>query len=73
MDSEGTLKKGDIVFVLDYPFGRPLNVKGVVVGVLRNDFYNIRITHGMRTGDIAKYKYWNLSLDKNLVDSDKKK
>ena len=67
MDFDDSFKKGDIVYILDYPFGHPLNVKGIVVGILRDDFYNIKITHGLRSGDIAKYKYWNLILEEEVT------
>ena len=55
-------KRGDIVNVLDYPFGRPINVYGKVVGVLKNDFYNIFIQSGLYEGQIKKFKYWRLSM-----------
>ena len=45
-------KRGDIVSVLDYLFGRPINVYGKVVGVLKNDFYNILIQSGLYEGQI---------------------
>jgi len=62
-------KRGDVVYVLDYPFGHPLNVKGEIVGILKNDFYNVKITQGIRAGDITRYKYWNLILEKEVLDS----
>ena len=73
MDSSDYFKKGDVVYILDYPFGRPLNVKGVIVGKLYNDHYNVKITHGLRTGDIARYKYWNLVSEKEIIDFDVEK
>jgi hypothetical protein len=57
-----TLKKGDKVYILDYPFGRPINVTGVIVGILSNDYYNVKIEKGLPEGNILRYKYWNLSL-----------
>ena len=62
-------KRGDVVYVLDYPFGHPLNVKGEIVGILNSDFYNVKITQGLRAGDIAKYKYWSLILEKEVLDN----
>ena len=55
-------KRGDIVSVRDYPFGRPLNVRGRVVGILKNDNYNVLIEEGINEGKIIKYKYWKLYL-----------
>mgnify|MGYP001186852196 CR=1 FL=1 len=56
------LKKGDEVWILDYPFGKPLDIKGVVVGTVGSEHYNILIKNGLMEGDIKKYKYWSLFL-----------
>ncbi len=57
-------QKGDEVWILDFPFGRPLNVKGVVIGKSGDEHYNVLIQTGMLEGDVVKYKYWKLfSLD----------
>ena len=57
-------EKGDEVWILDFPFGRPLNVKGVIVGKAGREYYNVQILTGILEGDIIKYKYWKLySLD----------
>ena len=53
-------KKGDEVWVLDFPFGRPLNVRGKIVGEPEKDHYNVLIQTGLLEGDIVKYKYWKL-------------
>jgi hypothetical protein len=53
-------KKGDKVGVLDFPFGRPLNIEGVVVGRIGENYYNVRLAGGLLEGDIVKYKYWRL-------------
>ena len=53
-------KKGDEVWVLDFPFGKPLNVRGKVVGELEKDHYNVLIQTGLLEGDIIKYKYSKL-------------
>jgi len=53
-------KKGHKVWITDYPFGRPLNLSGEIVGVLRNDYYNVLLGNGMNEGSIIKFKYWSL-------------
>ena len=55
-------KKGDEVWILDYPFGRPLDIKGIIVGSNGKEHYNVRIKNGLMEGDIKKYKYWSLFL-----------
>lgn len=54
------LKKGDEVWILDFPFGKPLNIKGIIVGKVGEDNYNVLIGNGLMEGDIKKYKYWKL-------------
>ena len=53
-------EKGDKVFVRDYPFGRPLRVSGIIVGILPDDIYSVKIESGLQEGSIRKYKYWKL-------------
>jgi len=53
-------KKGDKVFVRDFPFGKPLNVRGTVVGKIGQEHYNVLIDTGILEGKIIKYKYWKL-------------
>jgi hypothetical protein len=57
-------ENGDEVWILDFPFGRPLNVKGTIVGKVGEEHYNVLIETGFLEGDVVKYKYWRLySLD----------
>jgi len=53
-------KRGDIVFIRDYPFGKPLNVKGRIVGAIDEEHFNVLIEEGINEGKIMKYKYWSL-------------
>ena len=54
------LKKDDEVWILDFPFGKPLNIKGTIVGKVGKDHYNVLIDNGLMEGSIVKYKYWKL-------------
>jgi len=56
------IAKGDWVCITDYPFGKCVKSFGIVVGVLENDFYNVKIEEGFHAGMIIKYKYWRLKL-----------
>jgi len=53
-------EKGERVFIRDYPMGNPTNVSGVIVGILGNDKYNVRIDSGWNEGNIISFKYWKL-------------
>jgi signal peptidase I len=57
---EEGFKRGDRVFVRDYPFGNPTNVSGVIVGILKKDIYNVRLESGLNEGNIISVKYWKL-------------
>lgn len=56
------LKKGDEVWILDFPFGKPLNIRGTIVGKVDEEHYNVLIDNGLMEGDVIKYKYWKLFL-----------
>ena len=53
-------KRGDKVFIRDYPFGNPTNVSGIIVGILKRDFYNVRLESGLNEGKIVPFKYRKL-------------
>ena len=53
-------KRGEKVFIRDYPFGKALRLHGIIVGILPNDYYNVKLEGGICAGDIKKYKYWKL-------------
>ncbi len=57
---EEGFKRGDKVFIRDYPFGNPTNVSGIVVGILKKDFYNVKLESGLNEGKIVPFKYWKL-------------
>ncbi len=56
-------KKGDKVYITDYPLGRPLNIKGEVVGSIDEETYNVLLESGCNEGRILKFKFWSLILD----------
>ena len=56
--------RGDVVYIRDFPFGKPTKIKGEVLAYLKNNFYNIRINNGLEEGKIKKYSEFQLtSLD----------
>ena len=61
-------KKGDEVYVLDYPFGKPINCRGVIVGVLGDEHYNVLMKSGFHEGQIMRHKYWKLLLTSEEED-----
>tara|TARA_Y100000592_G_scaffold99255_1_gene174658 strand:+ start:24736 stop:24945 length:210 start_codon:yes stop_codon:yes gene_type:complete len=46
--------KGDIVILLDRPLGHPTKIKGVVVGHVGSENYNILLTNGFGKGNIKR-------------------
>jgi hypothetical protein len=53
-------KRGDKVLITDYPLGRPLGVRGTIVGILDSDTYNVLLENGCNEGRILKFKFWSL-------------
>ena len=65
--SEEDLKKGDYVYITDFPHGRPINAAGKIVAALGGDFYNVLMDVGLNEGKIIKFKYWSLIKCKKKV------
>ena len=42
-----------------------MNIRGKVVGVLPGDYYNVLLRDGLCEGQIKKFKFWKLLLDKD--------
>ena len=53
-------ERGDIVYIRDFPFGKPTKIKGRVVGVLHGEYYNVFLTNGLNEGTIIAYKNYQL-------------
>ncbi len=64
MDRE--YNRGDEVFIRDFPWGKPLNITGKVVGFVSNDTYNVMLRSGMNEGKIVAFKSWRLIRKKDV-------
>ena len=64
MDRE--FNRGDEVFIRDFPWGKPLNVSGKVVGFLPNDRYNVVLSSGFNEGKIVTFESWSLIRKKDV-------
>ena len=53
-------ERGDVVYIRDFPLGKPTKIMGKVVGVLANEHYNILLTNGLNEGRIIRYKSYQL-------------
>lgn len=53
-------ERGDIVYIRDFPFGRPTRIFGKIVGILHGDYYNVLLTNGLNEGTIIAYKNFQL-------------
>ena len=53
-------ERGDIVYIRDFPFGKPTRIYGKVVGVLHGEYYNILLTNGLNQGTIIAYQSYQL-------------
>ena len=61
-------RRDDLVVIRDYPFGKKTKIKGVVVGILGGDYYNVLIKNGLSEGKIIKFKYWKIEKDEELKE-----
>jgi hypothetical protein len=61
---EREFNRGEIVFIRDYPMGKPLMVHGSVVGFVGKDKYNIKMLNGLQEGNIVLYDSWRLISEK---------
>ena len=53
-------EKGDIVILLDRSFGHPTKIRGVIVGLLSKDTFNILLSNGYGKGNIKKVKSFDI-------------
>ena len=59
-------ERGDIVYIRDFPFGKPTRINGKVVGILHGEYYNILLTNGLNQGTIIAYKSYQLIREKDV-------
>jgi signal peptidase I len=59
-------ERGDIVYIRDFPFGKPTRINGKVVGILHGEYYNILLTNGLNEGTIISYKSYQLIRKKDV-------
>jgi hypothetical protein len=59
-------ERDDIVYIRDFPFGKPTRIYGKVVGILHGEYYNILLTNGLNQGTIIAYKSYQLIREKDV-------
>ena len=59
-------ERGDIVYIRDFPFGKPTRIYGKVVGILHGEYYNILLTNGLNQGTIIAYNSYQLIRKKDV-------
>tara|TARA_B100000085_G_C18292809_1_gene410912 strand:- start:349 stop:537 length:189 start_codon:yes stop_codon:yes gene_type:complete len=57
---EDNYEKGDRVILLDRPLGHPSKIKGVIVGILSENRFNILLTNGLSKGKIKRVKFFQI-------------
>lgn len=57
---EENYEKGDRVILLDRPLGHPSKIKGVIVGILNENNFNILLTNGYSKGKIKRVKFFEI-------------
>tara|TARA_S200000501_G_scaffold40106_2_gene32718 strand:+ start:5224 stop:5472 length:249 start_codon:yes stop_codon:yes gene_type:complete len=59
-------ERGDIVYIRDFPFGKPTRIYGKVVGILHGEYYNILLTNGLNQDTIIAYQSYQLIREKDV-------
>jgi len=70
MDSD--FERGDRVILLDRPMGHPSKIRGVIVGTVGENFYNILLTNGLSKGKIKRVKFFEIRKEEACVFQDEK-
>ena len=52
---------GQKVYLRDYPWGKPLNIFGKIVGYINKDTYNVLLSNGINAGTIRPFREWSLT------------
>ena len=60
-------ERGDRVVLLDRPLGHPSKIKGVIVGIVSEDLFNVLLTNGYSKGKIRRLKSFELRKEGNCV------
>lgn len=57
---EEDFSRGDQVIILDRPLGQPSKIRGVIMGMISEDYFNVLITNGYSKGKIKKLKSFEM-------------
>lgn len=60
-------EKGDRVILLDRPLGHATKIRGVIVGIVSESFFNVLLTNGYGKGKIRRFKPIELRKEDNCV------
>jgi hypothetical protein len=53
-------EKGDLVILLDRSFGHPTKIRGIIVGLLSEDTFNVLLSNGYGKGKIKKVRSFDI-------------
>tara|TARA_B100000427_G_scaffold323928_1_gene328156 strand:+ start:2669 stop:2887 length:219 start_codon:yes stop_codon:yes gene_type:complete len=65
--------KGDRVILLDRPLGHPSKIRGVIVGIIKEDLFNILLTNGLSKGKIKRVRPFEIRKENENVLSENKR
>jgi len=63
--NERQFSRGEIVFVRDFPMGKPLKIYGKIVGFVGRDDYNVLMENGLQEGNMVTLNSWKLMSEKD--------
>lgn len=62
------IEKGDLVVLLDRPLGHVSKIKGVVIGIVDENIYNILLTNGYGKGNIKRLRTFEFEKESEYVE-----
>lgn len=62
---EKDFEKGDIVILLDRPMGHLSKIKGVIIGTINENLFNVLLTNGFAKGKIKRLTTFDMRREKD--------
>lgn len=57
---ERDFEKGDVVILLDRPMGHVSKIRGVIVGRVNENLFNVLLTNGFSKGNIKRVRTFEM-------------
>ncbi len=69
---EKDFEKGDVVILLDRPMGHLSKIRGVIVGRINENLFNVLLTNGFSKGNIKRLTTFEMRREADCVYKENK-